>query len=202
VAGSAAVSAIARCPPNKSRSSPRTYPQSTSVDRPLLPCDSSRFAARQPSIAHPEQARHDKKQDQDRRAVQCHHARAALTKIKKEVGIPAGDPTHNQGVDQPRSRQIIPNKTTRMLIRRRGPNTSQPSTASVGTMMWTSVSEAHSKPRNWSSGCNKNQCTRPVIVMPVSALSRATLQPEPSRPALRARLSEVTTTNRLAWAVK
>ena len=69
-------------------------------------------------------------------------------------------------------------------------------------MMWTSVSEAQSKPRKWSSGCNKNQCTSAVIVMPVSALSRATHQPGPSRSALRARVNEVATTSRFAWVVK
>ena len=38
-------------------------------------------------------------------------------------------------------------------------------------LLVVATSEAHCKPLKSSSGCNKNQCTRPVMVMPVSALA-------------------------------
>jgi hypothetical protein len=55
-------------------------------------------------VADPEQAGHDKEQDQDRNAVERDDARAALSEIKKEVGIPPRDLAHKQGVEQPRYR--------------------------------------------------------------------------------------------------
>ena len=82
-------------------SSPTRSPQPRSAGRLVIVGDSPRCATRQPAIANPKQARHDKKQDQDRHAVQRHSTGAGLAEIKKEVRIPASDPANNQGVEQP-----------------------------------------------------------------------------------------------------
>ncbi|GAB3757633.1 hypothetical protein GCM10028864_41850 [Microlunatus parietis] len=98
--------------------------------------------------------------------------------------------------------QISASRPVRRSIRGRGPNAIQQASTRIGATTWSSLSVAYDQPSRSSSGRRKNQCTSPVMIIPITAASRSTRQNAPSRSGLITNETAATAASRLLWIVK
>jgi len=98
--------------------------------------------------------------------------------------------------------QIVTARMVRAVIRKRGPNATQPITAISGTTTCRILSVAYDQPSRCRSGRRKNQWMTPGTVIPRIPSSRMTRPIGPSTFGRRTSASAPMHTRMLLWIVK